>query len=173
MVLSTYIDHRCIFSSSIGSRVVAPFKWIMIKQKREQEPDRVVVRIDRKPRPNWETDGGSFAFDQLGLFFYLRRRVAKLGWFGAASVTRLGEILPLWLNFTSLAIFWRCISDLAKCWTNFVKFVILLGWFSLLQTAKCWKLIQPSGRTVRLQTKPGANSSNFLDSYNLLPPQKV
>ena len=144
----------------------------------DQTKKRTRTRSSR--RPNWpktETelrDGrGIFRFRPTWTFFHLRRRVAKLGWFGAASVTRLGEILPLWLNFTSLAIFWRCISDLAKCWTNFVKFVILLGWFSLLQTAKCWKLIQPSGRTVRLQTKPGANSSNFLDSYNLLPPQKT
>ena len=101
MVLSTYIEHRCIFSSSIGSRVVAPFKWIMIKQKREQEPDRVVVRIDRKPRPNWETDGGSFAFDQLGLFFLpaTTRRETR--------VVRRGQCDQIGRNFATLAKFYK------------------------------------------------------------------
>ena len=44
------------------------------------------------------------------------------------SVTKFGEISPLWQNYTSLcANFCRLIWFLAKCWGYFGKFVTLLG----------------------------------------------
>ena len=62
----------------------------------------------------------------------------------------------IWQNFTnlakvykSLANFWRFIYCLAKCWASFGKFVTFLDTFSLLQLAKYWKIISPSGHTTR------------------------
>ena len=60
----------------------------------------------------------------------------------------------IWRNFTTLTKFykslekyWRFISYLAKHYTDFVKFVTVLGKFSLSQTAQYWNIIYPSGHT--------------------------
>ena len=58
-----------------------------------------------------------------------------------ASVTRFGEILPLRQNPESLGQFLRVYLLCAKFWTYFGKFCLPLGKFSLMKTAKFWKMI--------------------------------
>ena len=58
------------------------------------------------------------------------------------SVTRFGEISPLWQNFTSL---WQISGGLHLIWQivepTFGEFVTLLGYFLSVQMAKYWKIM--------------------------------
>ena len=53
--------------------------------------------------------------------------------------------VKLWKSFRE---FLRVFQFLAKCWTYFCNFSILLCKISLLQMAKYWTIILPSGHTV-------------------------
>ena len=60
--------------------------------------------------------------------------------FPVTSVTRFGEISPLWKQFTSrLGIFWRFISYLAKIRAYFGNFLTLLGLIFIIANGQILK----------------------------------
>ena len=62
--------------------------------------------------------------------------------FGGRQCNQIWQHFPTLAKlYKYLANFWQLISYLAKCWAYFGKFGKLLGWFSLSQMAKYWKII--------------------------------
>ena len=63
------------------------------------------------------------------------------------SVARFGVILPLWQNVKIFGYFECLCKIMAKLWTYFVKYLMLLGKFWVVVNGQRLKIIHPSGHT--------------------------
>ena len=77
------------------------------------------------------------------------------------SVTRFVDIFPLLQKLKVLGSIWKDYLVFLKFLTCFGKLQMLLGKFWLLQTAKYWKTILPSGHTER------GSKETFLNNFLL------